>query len=57
MDHLKRVTEIGTEAANSIKGGKSCSCSCSCSCAQSNTSSATTTSEKDSTTLNTYVGH
>ncbi|MHC1745954.1 MAG: hypothetical protein AB9895_02375 [Negativicutes bacterium] len=57
MDKLKRVTEISTENANSIKGGKSCSCSCSCSCAQSNTSSATSTSEKDSTTLNTFVGH
>jgi hypothetical protein len=28
MKGLKRVTEISTESAKSIKGGKSCTCSC-----------------------------
>lgn len=40
---LKRVTEISTETAKSIKGGKSCSCSCQ------------TQNEKAATTLSTFT--
>ena len=43
MQGVKRVTEISTESAKSIKGGKSCSCSCQ------------TTNEDAATTLKTYA--
>lgn len=43
MEGVKRVTEISTESAKSIKGGKSCSCSCQ------------TENEKAATTLSTFT--
>ncbi len=52
---LKRVTDISTKTAKTIKGGKTCNCSCSCSCAQSNTTSSTMSGEKSATTLNTFI--
>ena len=55
MGSLKRVTELSTDQANAVKGGKTCNCSCSCGCAQSNTSAASKTSEKDTAVLNTFA--
>ncbi|MBP7765569.1 MAG: hypothetical protein K4445_01445 [Deltaproteobacteria bacterium] len=55
MKKLKRVTDISTKTAKTIKGGKTCNCSCSCSCAQSNTTSSTMSGEKSATTLNTFI--
>lgn len=43
MKGVKRVTEISTESAKSIKGGKSCSCSCQ------------TKNEEAATTLKTFT--
>lgn len=56
MEFLKHVTEISTDAADAIRGGKTCSCSCSCSCAQDNTKADTQSSTKDSSAVNTWMG-
>lgn len=55
MKTLKRVTELSTEAADAVRGGKTCSCSCSCSCAQSNTKDDTLSSTKDATSVNKWM--
>jgi len=52
---LKRIMEIDTETADSIKGGKTCDCSCDCTCAMSSVTDDTMTSTRDSNMLSTFA--
>lgn len=56
MERLKRVMEIDPEAANTVRGGKTCECSCSCACKMDSTTDDTKSSNTDTLMLSTYAG-